>query len=113
MLSRDVDALRTAPIETDAVRLLPSGDAYYLLQGRQRDLVVPQRDRQDLLWTSRVWPGAILVDGAIVGTWRRSKRKVTAQPWIRLSQAVRDRIEAEAIALPLPDDGKPSLDWDA
>ena len=94
------------------MRLLPSGDPYYLLQGRQRDLLVPSRNRQDLLWTQRVWPGAILVNGAIVGTWRRTTRTVRAYPWRRLSRAVRDAIEAEALALPLPDEGTPQLVWD-
>lgn len=29
---------------------------------------------------SRVWPGALLVQGEIAGTWRRAEGTVTVQP---------------------------------
>ena len=54
-------------------RLLPSGDAYFLLDGAERELLVPRADQRDRLWTPRVWPGALLVDGEIRGTWRRAQ----------------------------------------
>jgi hypothetical protein len=85
-----------------AIRLLPSGDAYFLLQGRDRELIVPDRARRGALWTSRVWPGAVLAGGEIVGTWRRANAVVTVEPWGRMSSARRDAIEAEATSLPLP-----------
>lgn len=101
------------PTSTDeAVRLLPSGDAYYLLHDEaQRSLLVRDARRRDLLWTSRVWPGALLVDGEIVGTWRRSKTTVSIAPWKRLTRATRARVEEESIALPLPDDGEIRVEW--
>ncbi len=37
------------------------------------------------LWTSRVWPGALLVDGVIAGTWRRADAAVSIETWRRLS----------------------------
>ena len=102
ILTRDVEALLTSdPAPT--VRLLPSGDAYYLLQGPDRELLVPNEDHRGRLWTSRVWPGALLADGEIVGTWRRAKNVVTVHPWHRLSRRLHDEIGAEAAALPLPD----------
>jgi len=85
-----------------AVRLLPSGDAYYLLQGRDRELLVPDVDRRAALWTSRVWPGAVLVDGDVVGTWRRDSAVMTIETWRRLTATQRTAVEAEALALPLP-----------
>ncbi len=54
------------------------------------------------LWTSRVWPGALLVNGEIRGTWRRAHHTVRIDAWARLSRETRDAIEAEADALPLP-----------
>ena len=57
------------------------------------------------LWTPRVWPGAVLVAGEIVGTWRRAQRKLTVQAWRKLSPAEREAVVAEAEALPLPDPG--------
>lgn len=91
-----------APVE--GVRLLPSGDAYFLLQGPDRELLVPEADRRAALWTSRVWPGAVLLDGELVGTWRRAGRDLTVQPWGRMSSSDRDAVSAEAQALPLSGD---------
>ena len=102
ILSRDEPAIRAAAGRAAPARLLPSGDAYFLLQGADRELLVPDPDRRGALWTPRVWPGALLVDGEIVGTWRRAQRTVTIEPWRRLSRAGRDAVEAEAESLPLP-----------
>jgi hypothetical protein len=93
-------------------RLLPSGDASFLLQGADRELLVPDAKHRLALWTSRVWPGAVVVDGEIVGTWRRAGRLVTIAAWKRLSRAARQAVEAEAAALPLPDVRRPpAVQW--
>jgi hypothetical protein len=102
ILTRDESAFRASAGPPAAARLLPSGDAYFLLQGADRELLVPEEENRRALWTSRVWPGAVLVAGTIVGTWRRAQGKVTIQPWRRLSRAERDAVEAEAEGLPLP-----------
>jgi hypothetical protein len=83
-------------------RLLPSGDAYWLLQGADRELLVPDPDSRRKLWTPRVWPGAVLVEGEIVGTWRRSQTDVAIESWRRLSGEERAAVEAEAASMPLP-----------
>lgn len=83
-------------------RLLPGGDTYFLLHGADRELLVPEADRRGMLWPTRVWPGALLVDGEVVGVWRRAQHVVTAQAWTRLSAGQRAAVEAEAAALPLP-----------
>ena len=49
-----------------------------------------------------MWPGAVLVDGEIVGTWRRARADVTVESWRRLSSAEREAVEAEASGVPLP-----------
>jgi hypothetical protein len=103
ILGRDEPTFRTAPGPVAPARLLPSGDAFFLLQGADRELLVPDADRRSLLWTPRVWPGALLVGGEVAGTWRRSQGTVTIQAWRRLSRAARDAVEAEASSLPLPD----------
>jgi hypothetical protein len=113
ILAGDEPAFRAPPGPVAPARLLPSGDAYFLLQGDDRELLVTDADRRGALWTSRVWPGALLVEGEIVGTWRRSKEKVTIQPWRRLSRAERDTVEAECGSLPLPGLGGPVVvGWD-
>jgi hypothetical protein len=97
-----------------AARLLPSGDAYTLgVTSEDRALLVPDADRRRELWTPRVWPGALLVAGKIVGTWRRDKGKLTIQTWQRLSRTARDAVVAEAESLPLPDTGgRIVVNWD-
>ena len=113
ILSRDEAAIRAAAGPAAAARLLPSGDAYFLLQGSDRDLLVPDADRRGTLWTPRVWPGAVLVDGEIAGTWRRAGAVMTVQPWWPLSAAERDAVAAEAESLPLPGiEGRTVVRWD-
>jgi DNA glycosylase AlkZ-like len=114
ILSRDEPGFRDAARPAAAARLLPSGDAYYLLQGADRELLVSEARHRTALWTTRVWPGAVLVAGQIVGTWRRAHANVTIQPWRRLSRAERDAVEAEAASLPLPAVGRSIVvRWDA
>jgi len=103
ILASDEPTLRAASGRAASARLLPSGDTYFLLQGRDRELLVPNALFRRALWTSRVWPGAVLVDGEIVGTWRRALGAVTIQKWRRLPRAARDAVEMEAATLPLPD----------
>jgi DNA glycosylase AlkZ-like len=102
ILGRDEPAFQAPTGPAAAARLLPSGDAYFLLQGADRELLVPEADRRGALWTPRVWPGGVLVDGELVGTWRRAHANVTIQSWRPLSRAERDAVETEAVSLPLP-----------
>ncbi|HEY6566756.1 MAG TPA: crosslink repair DNA glycosylase YcaQ family protein [Actinomycetota bacterium] len=113
ILARDEPSFRAVPVSLAPARFLPSGDAYFLLWGNDRELLVPDVDRRGELWTSRVWPGALLVDGEVVGTWRRTQGTVTIRSWRRLSRASRDAVEAEAVSLPLPDlQGQVDVLWD-
>ena len=112
ILARDEPTFRAGAGATAAARLLPSGDAYFLLQGADRELLVPDADRRNDLWTPRVWPGAVMVDGEIVGTWRRAGARMTLQPWRRLSRAARDAVEAEATSLPLPGTDRIVVSWE-
>lgn len=102
LLAEDEAAMRTAETAPAPVRLLPSGDAYFLLAGAERELLVPRAEQRERLWTSRVWPGALLVEGEIRGTWRRAQHTVRVDAWSRLSRGTRAAIEAEAGGLPLP-----------
>jgi hypothetical protein len=102
ILSEDEATFRTGAGPVAGARLLPSGDAYFLLQGADRELLVPEADRRLALWTPRVWPGGVLLDGELVGTWRRADRDITIQAWQHLSPAEREAVRAEAESLPLP-----------
>jgi hypothetical protein len=102
ILSTDEQAVRAAPGPVGGPRLLPSGDTLFLLQGVERELLVPEPDRRALLWTPRVWPGALLLGGEVIGTWRRAEHNITIEPWRRLTPNERGAVEAEAASLPLP-----------
>ena len=112
ILARDEPAFREPPEPPAAARLLPSGDAYWLLQGRDRELLLPDAAQRASLWTPRVWPGAVLVSGEIVGTWRRAHAKLSIEVWRKLTRADREAVEAEARALPLPGfEGQIVVSW--
>jgi hypothetical protein len=107
LLAEDEPAMRAGETASAPARLLPSGDAYFLLDGAERELLVPRADQRPRLWTPRVWPGALLVDGEIRGTWRRAQHTMRIETWARLSRGTRDAIEAEAGTLPLPGVDRP------
>jgi hypothetical protein len=114
ILTSDEHSFRATPSPAAPARLLPSGDPYFLLHGVDRELLVPDENKRRELWTSRVWPGAVLVGGEVVGTWRRASAVVAVQTWRRLSTAEREAVEAEAESLPLPSlSGQIVVHWDA
>ena len=115
LLAEDEPELRAPGPAAAPARLLPSGDAYFLFhRAVDRELLVPRADRRERLWTSRVWPGALLVAGEIRGTWRRAQHAVRIESWGRLSRAARDAVEAEATSLPLPGLARPlEVAWEA
>ena len=90
-------ALRDAP-DPDAVRLLPPMDP--LLQGRDRDVLVPVREHQKAVWRIIANPGAVLAGADIVGTWRAKlagrRLGVTVTPFARLTKARLAAVEEEA-----------------
>jgi DNA glycosylase AlkZ-like len=102
LLAEDEPALTDGAQRAAPARLLPSGDAYFLLDGTERTILVPRADHRERLWTPRVWPGALLVEGEIRGTWRRARHTVRIETWARLPHRARDAVEAEAATLPLP-----------
>ena len=104
ILSADEADFRSSPKSGTGVRLLPSGDAYYLLHGADRELLVPVAARRPEVWTPRVWPCALLLGGEIEGTWSRSNLDLTIHPWRRFTPPERAAVEAEAASLPLPGD---------
>ena len=113
ILARDEAGFREPPGSPAAARLLPSGDAYYLQWGPGRELLVPNAAHRAELWTSRVWPGAVLVAGEIAGTWRRAKADLSVHPWRRLTRTERDAVEAEAQSFALPGvEGEVAVSWD-
>lgn len=101
LLQADEAALRAGSPNPGATRLLPSGDTFTLWVGDQRALLVSDPDLRDRLWTPRVWPGALLHRGEIVGTWRRSSDQMTIETWRPPDPTTIDAIETEVASLPL------------
>jgi len=112
ILARDEPEFRESPGPPAAARLLPSGDPYFLFWGAGRELLLADPGQRAELWTSRVWPGAVLVAGEIIGTWRRAQADLSIRVWRRLTPAERDAVEAEGRSLPLPGiEGEVAVSW--
>lgn len=100
-----IDAADVAAFETPAratgVRLLPPNDSYLLLSDRAT--IVPNKALHKAFWRAIGNPGAVLVDGEVVASWRqrtRGKRLAIDVEIIRpLAPGRRPEIEAEAEAL--------------
>lgn len=67
VLAEDADALAD-PGEPSGVRLLGPFDLF--LQGRDRELVVPDQAARKDLWRTLGRPGGVLSGSEVVGTWR-------------------------------------------
>ena len=103
ILASDEALMRKAAERSTAVRLLPSGDAYWLHHdAAHREPLTPAATERAALWTPRVWPGALLVAGELAGTWRRAQGDLSLEPWRPLTKVERAAVEAEAASLPLP-----------
>jgi len=96
-LDEDLDQLGDPPTP-DLVRLLPRSDPWLL--ARDREVVVPDAARRKALWPMIGWPGAVLVDGEVVATWRTkangTKLTVAVQAFDLISRGRRSAIESEA-----------------
>jgi hypothetical protein len=112
ILRTDEASFRSRPGAAAPARLLPSGDPFFLCWGRDRELLVADERRRSELWTSRVWPGALLIDGEIAGVWRRSNANLTINAWRRLTRPQHVAVEAEAAALPLALERSIRVTWE-
>ncbi|MEU4399428.1 winged helix DNA-binding domain-containing protein [Micromonospora orduensis] len=96
LLAADEEALESA--DGTGTRLLGPYDLF--LQAKDRATLVPDASRAKELWPVLGRPGAVLVDGELVGAWRPRKSgrtfTVAVQPWQRLSDAARKAITAQA-----------------
>ncbi len=100
-LEEDVASLASGPDRAGRVRLLAPFDPW--LQLRERATLVEDRTRAKDLWRNLGRPGAVVVDGEVVGTWRPksagARLTITWEPWARLTKAQVVRAEHEAAVL--------------
>jgi hypothetical protein len=93
------DLADAEPVEV--VRLLGGFDPY--MQARDRELLIPDVSVQKALWPVLGRPGAVLVNGEIVATWRpkASGKKLTlsVEAFVPLPEHVWSEIESEAEAI--------------
>jgi Winged helix DNA-binding domain len=115
LLMKDVAALESPP-GAKGVRLLPVQDPY--LQQRDRATLLPDQTARRRLWQAVRGPGALLLDGAVTGTWRGRVKgdlwDVEIEPFGRRPIRVMDAIvhEAESMA-PFKECSAARVEWTA
>jgi hypothetical protein len=96
LLAADEEALESA--EPAVTRLLGPFDLF--LQARDRSTIVPDAVRAKELWPVLGRPGAVLVDGELVGSWRprQSGRslKLAVNPWRKLTKTIHKGVSEQA-----------------
>jgi hypothetical protein len=99
LLADDADALAAAaaPPTRPVVRLVGPYDLF--LQARDRDVLLPDAARQKALFQAIGRPGAVLVDGEVVGTWRPRttgpRLALELDEWVPWHATVRRAVTAE------------------
>ncbi|PTA42675.1 winged helix DNA-binding domain-containing protein [Micromonospora sp. RP3T] len=92
------DETATATAGATVTRLLGPYDLF--LQAKDRATLVPDPARAKELWPVLGRPGAVLVDGDLVGTWRPRKSgarlTVAVQPWQKLPDSRRRAVVEQA-----------------
>jgi hypothetical protein len=96
LLASDAEALEEA--DAKVTRLLGPYDLF--LQARDRSTLVPDAARVKELWPVLGRPGAVLVDGELIGAWRPRQRggklTVLVQHWAKMPAATLKNVTAEA-----------------
>ena len=97
LLAEDQDALHVGPVKL--TRLLGPFDPF--LQGKDRRTLVDDPAHAKALWPVLGRPGAVLVDGELVGTWRPrkagSKLNLQVELWTDVPRAALEE-QAERLA---------------
>jgi len=97
---RSILAADEAALEADSpvTRLLGPYDLF--LQARDRSTIVPDAAHAKELWPVLGRPGAVLVDGELVGSWRPRQSgkslRVAVRPWRKLSATVHKGVTEQA-----------------
>ena len=113
VLAADLDVVRRArPVA--GVRLLPIDDPFtkYDKALLVTDPALRRRVLPGVGESPGYAPGAVLVDGQIVGAWQRQQRRFRIHPFELLSGSVRAAIEAEAMSFPIAGPGASTVAWE-
>jgi hypothetical protein len=100
ILGADEESLRAAA-PARGVRLLPEEELRLFGADRSGLFAGPMR-KVDWSSADTHHPHPLLVDGQLVGVWGRKSGKVTVKPHRPLTDEQRALIEAEALAMPIP-----------
>ena len=111
MLAEDVEAALSAP-PPEGLHLLPPDDPY--INRLCGALLLPDAKEYRMLYPQAPLPGAIVVDGTVVGVWRRRRRRFTITQFeTKIPLDLKERIAEAARSLPLPGDPDETVvDWD-
>jgi hypothetical protein len=100
-LEEDVASLTAESERAGRLRLLAPFDAW--LQIRERPTLVGHTTHAKELWRNLGRPGAVVLDGEVVGTWRPrsagARLTITWEPWVGLTKPQVAQAESEAALL--------------
>lgn len=100
VLTADVSEFQKNAGPTGTMRLLGPHDPY--LDANGRDLLLPDKKLQRKVWRTVGNPGAVLLDGQIVGVWRQRKQgkqlSLMVDSFVPLTNRLKQRITRQAEA---------------
>lgn len=110
MLAEDIDRA-TIATPPEGIHLLPPDDVY--ISRLAGPLLVPDAALYNRLYPKAPNPGALVIDGEVVATWRRRDRRLTMIPFPGVKTGeLSDRVLEAAKALPLESDPDSTVvDW--
>ncbi|MBC8092098.1 MAG: winged helix DNA-binding domain-containing protein [Pseudonocardia sp.] len=94
MHTEDLAVARAAAAPT-AVWLLPPYDP--LVEVTNRELLLTDKERRQQLWRAVANPGAVLLAGDVIGTWRRRRKVITVCAFKPFSTAQQRMVQAAAV----------------
>jgi hypothetical protein len=117
VLTSDEEALMAPRAIIRGVRLLPMGDPYLhldlgLIIARPSARLIPDGETSPTRRRAlNALTGRLLVDGQLIGSWARTRTRLTLAPWAPIDQKLTQRIVDEVERLAAPLDGNVHIQW--
>jgi len=106
LIATDAIDLLASPPEPPDVVLLPPDDPAFLRRTTSRWL---DADLSRLVWPAAPPPGVVIVEGAIVGRWRRTTKRTAVELFSPQPRETLDAVTQQAVTFPIAFDREPMV----